>query len=245
MASLRTWRASAVILLLVVLATTAIPAAARPTTPGHQQARYCKQVDAYRLETCARALLPDSPLGRQLRWVLAQLAGEAATLAEAEVRAHFSAEFLTVVMPPEVVIQFFQQNLAERGPFTFVGFAYPPRARQALALLQTATGERGALPIGVTSGRPALIEYLDLQAAPPTVVPKGRHSGWFDIGGRRLLLRCTGHRSPTVVFESGLTTSSEASPSSTWRSSTVPLTITYRWRLGSPPCCRMLAPRGK
>jgi len=104
-----------------------------------------------------------------------------------------------------VVIQFFQQNLAEHGPFTFIGFAYPPRARQALALLQSATGERGALPIGVTSGRPALIEYLDLQAAPPTIVPKGRHSGWFDIGGRRLFLRCTGHRSPTVVFEGGLT----------------------------------------
>ena len=170
------------------------------------QAHYCKRVDAYRIKTCAKAILPDSPLGRQLGWELAQLAGEAATLTEAEVRAHFSAEFLTVVMPPEVVIQFFQQNLAERGPFTFVGFAYPPRAREALAILQGTTGERGALPIGVTTGRPALIEYLDLQEAPPTVVPKGRHSGWFDIGGRRLFLRCTGHRSPTVVFEGGLTT---------------------------------------
>ena len=102
-----------------------------------------------------------------------QLAGEAATLTEAEVRAHFSAEFLTVMFPPEVVIQFFQQNLAERGPFTFIGFAYPPRARQALALVQTATGERGALPIGVTSGRPALIEFLDLQRGPT----RGRAQG--------------------------------------------------------------------
>ena len=206
MASLRTWRTVATAMLLVVLATTATAATAGATTPAPQQAHYCKRVDAYRIKTCATAILPDSPLGRQLGWELAQLAGEAATLTEAEVRAHFSAEFLTVVMPPEVVIQFFQQNLAERGPFTFVGFAYPPRAREALAILQGTTGERGALPIGVTSGRPALIEYLDLQAAPPTVVPKGRHSGWFDIGGRRLFLRCTGHRSPTVVFEGGLTT---------------------------------------
>ena len=37
-------------------------------------------------------------------------------------------------------------------------------------------------------------------------MPTGRFSGWFDIGGRRLFLRCTGHRSPTVVFEGGLTT---------------------------------------
>jgi hypothetical protein len=202
MKPIRTWRAAIAGLLLVALATTGTAAAAEaPADTAH----YCKQVDAYRIKTCARAILPATPVGRQLQWVLAQLAGEAATLTKAEVRAHVSAEFLTVVFPPEVVIQFFQQNLAERGPFTFVGFAYPPRAREALALVQSATGERGAVPIGVTNGRPALIEYLDLQAAPPVVVPKGRFSGWFDIGGRRLFLRCTGHRSPTVVFEGGLT----------------------------------------
>jgi pimeloyl-ACP methyl ester carboxylesterase len=60
--------------------------------------------------------------------------------------------------------------------------------------------------IGVTATRPALIEFLDIDEAPPTIVPKGRYSDWFDIGGRRLFLRCTGHRSPTVVFEGGLTT---------------------------------------
>jgi pimeloyl-ACP methyl ester carboxylesterase len=206
MASLRTWRTAAATLLLVALATTSTTAAASTRTPGNQQAHYCKQVDAYRIKTCAKALLPAGPLGRQLRWELAQLTGEAPTLTEAEVRAHVSAQFLTVMMPPEGVIQFFQQNLADRGPFTFIGFAYPPRARQALTILEGPTGERGALPIGVTSGRLAQIEYLDLQAAPPTIVPKGRHSGWFDIGGRRLFLRCVGHRSPTVVFEGGLTT---------------------------------------
>jgi pimeloyl-ACP methyl ester carboxylesterase len=206
MASIRTWRTVAgALLLLMVLATTGTPAAAGATTSALQEANYCKGVDAYRIRTCARALLPAGPLGRQLAWELAQLAGEAAALTEAEVRAHFSAEFLTVAMPPEVVIQLFQQSVAERGPFSFVGFAYPPRARQALAILEGATGERGALPIGVTSGRPVLIEYLDLQAAPPVVVPKGRLSGWFDIGGPRLFLRCTGHGSPTVVFESHLT----------------------------------------
>jgi hypothetical protein len=53
---------------------------------------------------------------------------------------------------------------------------------------------------------PALIEFLEVQGAGPTIVPKGRFSGWFDIGGRRQFLRCTGHGSPTVVFEGGLTT---------------------------------------
>jgi hypothetical protein len=206
MALLRTWRTATVALLLVVLAITATTTTAGATTPGHQQAHYCKRVDAYRLETCATALLPDSPLGRQLRWVLAQLAGEAATLTEAEVRAHVSAEFLTIVRPADEVVQNFRQTITERGTFTFVGFAYPPRARQALALVQSATGERGAVPIGVTSGRRALIEYLAADEAPPTIVPTGRFSGWFDTGGRRLFLRCVGQGSPTVVFEGGLTT---------------------------------------
>ena len=53
---------------------------------------------------------------------------------------------------------------------------------------------------------PALIEFFGAEAAPPTIVPTGRFSGWFDIGGRRLFLRCVGHGSPTVVFEGGLTT---------------------------------------
>jgi len=206
MALLRTWRTATVALLLVVLAITATTTTAGATTPGHQQAHYCKRVDAYRLETCATALLPDSPLGRQLRWVLAQLAGEAATLTEAEVRAHVSAEFLTIVRPADEVVQNFRQTITERGTFTFVGFAYPLRARQALALVQSATGERGAVPIGVTSGRRALIEYLAADEAPPTIVPTGRFSGWFDTGRRRLFLRCVGQGSPTVVFEGGLTT---------------------------------------
>jgi pimeloyl-ACP methyl ester carboxylesterase len=206
---IRTWRTVTTgLLLVVVLATTGIPTAAGATTPGHQQAHYCKQVDAYRIKTCARALLPASPVGRQLRWVLAQLAGEAATLTEAEVRAHFSAEFFAVwgdERPPAVLVEALRQTIAERGTLTFVGFAYPPRTRQALALVQSTTGERGVVPIGVTAGRPALIEFFDIDEAPPTIVPRGRFSGWFDIGGRRPFLRCTGHRSPTVVFEGGLT----------------------------------------
>jgi pimeloyl-ACP methyl ester carboxylesterase len=210
MRPLRTWRAVAAALLLAILATTATTATAETTTPGHQpRARYCKQVDAYRIKTCAKALLPAGPLGRQLQWVLAQLGGEAATLAEAEVWAHFSAEYFAVwgeQRSPAVLVEAFRQTIVELGGTArLVGFAYPPRARQAVALIQSTSGARGALQIGVTTGRPARIEFLEVQGAGPTIVPKGRLSGWFDIGGRRLLLRCTGHGSPTVVFEGGLT----------------------------------------
>jgi pimeloyl-ACP methyl ester carboxylesterase len=191
-------------MLVAAIITTGTAATADSRTTD-QQAHYCKRVDAYRITSCAKAILPTTPVGRQLRWVLAQLAGEAATLTEAEVRAHFSAEFLTVVMPAAEVVRLLQKTIAERGTLTFIGFAYPPRTRQALALIQTATGERAAVALGVTNRRPALIEFLELDEAPPTIVPRGRFSGWFDVGGRRLFLRCTGHRSPTVVFEGGLT----------------------------------------
>jgi hypothetical protein len=208
MASIRTWRTAAATLLLVALASTGTPATAGSHTTT-DQARYCKQVDAYRIKTCAKAILPASPVGRQLQWVLAQLAGEAATLTEAEVRARFSAEFFAVwgeERSPAVLVGAFRQTIAELGTVRFVGFAYPPRARQAVALVQSTSGVRGAVEIGVTDDHPALIEFLEVQGAGPTIVPRGHYSGWFNIGGRRLFLRCTGHRSPTMVFEGGLTT---------------------------------------
>jgi hypothetical protein len=148
----RTWRMVVAVLLAVGASAGATAAVAASDKGGDHQARYCRQVDAYRIKTCAKALLPAGPLGRQLRWELAQLAGEAATLTEAEVQTHFSGEFLTVVMPPEVVIRVFQETVAERGPFTFVGFAYPPRARQALAILEGPTGERARSRSGSPTG---------------------------------------------------------------------------------------------
>jgi pimeloyl-ACP methyl ester carboxylesterase len=210
MASIRIWRTAAAALLLVVLVTTATAATAATTTPNRQpRAHYCKQVDAYRIRSCAKAILPTTPVGPQLAWVLDQFAGHAATLTEAEVRAHFSAEYFAVwgqQRSPEVLIGVLQGATAEFGPLSFVGFSYPPREREALAVMQSAAGVRVGIAIGVTTTRPALIEVFEPGDAPPTIVPKGPHSGWFDIGGRRLFLRCTGHRSPTVVFEQGLTT---------------------------------------
>jgi pimeloyl-ACP methyl ester carboxylesterase len=207
MTRIRSWKAAVAALLLAGCASTgaAETTATARSKPPDPQARYCRNVDAYRIQTCAKAVLPATALGRQLGWVLAQLAGGATTLTEAEVREHVSAEFLTVVMPPQQVIGALQGTLAEQGPQHFVGFAYPPREHEALAIVQNAAGSRGAVPIGVTAGRPALIEALGGENAPPTIVARGRFSGWFEVGGRRLFLRCVGHGSPTVVFEGGVT----------------------------------------
>src|SRR5688500_12648373 len=153
----RRWRTVAAVLVAAVVAGagTTTATASQGSDP---QIRYCKNVNAYRIHSCATAILPATGLGRQLAWVLDQLAGGAATLTETEVRQHLSAEFLTLVMPPEAVIGALQATLAEQGPQRFVGFSYPPREREALAIVENATGHRGAVPIGVGAGRPALIE---------------------------------------------------------------------------------------
>jgi pimeloyl-ACP methyl ester carboxylesterase len=165
-------------------------------------ARYCARYDAYELHDCAPAhRLPGGPLGRQLGWVLDNLSGGTATLTLDEVRAHLTPG-LQQVQPAEAVLDGFRSTLAERGPMRLVGFSYPPRSEQALAIVRSTSGEPGAVAVG-TDG--ALIDAIGLDQAPPTLVPRGRYNGWFDVGGRRLFLRCTGFGGPTVVFDNGLT----------------------------------------
>lgn len=137
-----------------------------------------------------------------MRWVLTQFAGGASSLTEREVVKHVDPSLLAV-FPAQQIVAVFRSTLSEVGPARFLGFDYPARQLQAVALARS-KGFRAAVPVGVdpTSG---LITELGLTEAPPTIVPRGRYSGWFDVGGRRLFLRCTGHGSPTVVFENGLT----------------------------------------
>ena len=185
-----------------VLAPLGAAASAQPAAAPPAAAHYCARYDAYELRDCSPVhRLPAGPLGRQLGWVLDNLAGGAATLTVQEVRAHLSAG-LQQVRSAEETLAVFRSTLAERGPMRLVGFSYPPRPNQALAIVRSASGERGAVAIG-TDG--PLIDTLGVEQAPPTLVPRGRYNGWFDVGGRRLFLRCTGSGGPTVVFENGLT----------------------------------------
>jgi pimeloyl-ACP methyl ester carboxylesterase len=189
-------------------AAAAASASAQPAAPPRSAAplsaaHYCARYDAYELRDCAPLhRLPPGPLGRQLAWVLDNLAGGAATLTLDQVRAHLTAG-LQQVQPAQAVLEGFRSTLADRGPMRFVGFSYPPRSDQALAIVRSASGERGVVGIGVDG---ALIDTIGVEPAPPTLVPRGRYNGWFDVGGgRRLFLRCTGTGSPTVVFDNGLT----------------------------------------
>jgi pimeloyl-ACP methyl ester carboxylesterase len=160
----------------------------------------------YTLGLAQTTTIPSTPVGTQVAWALAQLNGGAARLTQAEVSARFSPQFLAVVMPARAIVAMLGQTAEQRGPFTFTGFAYPPTATQAVALIETKGGERGSLRVKVERSKPARIVGLEIDEAPPTISASGRYAGRFDIGGRKLFLHCTGTGSPTVVFEGGLTT---------------------------------------
>jgi pimeloyl-ACP methyl ester carboxylesterase len=196
------FRTVRLVLACVAGAALLVPLAASAASGRGSGARYCPRYDAYRLHDCRAApRLPDGPLGSQVSWVLDQLAGGAARLTVEEVRAHMSPG-LQRVHPAEEMLGNLRQTLAERGPMRFVGFSYPPRSEQLLALVRSGSGQRGAVAIAVDG---SLLDSVAVEEAPPTLVPRGAYSGWFDVGARRLFLRCTGSRSPTVVFENGLT----------------------------------------
>ncbi len=183
-----------------VSASTATPTPA-PT------ATYCPALDAYEVTPCgAQPALPASgPIAPALDWALRQLAGEASSVTSADVSRHVAAGMLAQPgTSADELVTAFQDTVSLFGPLMFHGFAYPPRSQQAVALVQSATGVRAEVPISVTAA--GLIDSLSVNEATPVLVPRGRLSGWFDVGhGRQMFLRCTGHGSPTVVFENGLT----------------------------------------
>ena len=197
--------------LLAIPSATAAAAATATATAANADAdadvRYCPRRDAYEVTPCGtRPALPATPLGHQLAWLRHQLAGGAATVTAREIRPHFSPALLASpgTSAPELAGAL-RQTFKRFGQMRFEGFSYPPRTHQAMALFRTGDGFRSEVPVGVTS-RTGRINSLAVTQANPVLVPRGRYSGWFDVGGRRIFLRCTGHGGPTVVFENGLTT---------------------------------------
>ena len=187
-------------------------ATARLTEPGGARFALVKvrgrwRIDSgYTLDSAAGARIPATPVGRQVSWALDQLNGAATRLSEADVTARFAPEFLADVMPASQVVASLARTAAERGPFTFTGFASTPTATKAIALIETRSGKRGSVRIEVDRGEPGRILRFEVTEAPPTITASGPYSGRFSIGSRELFLRCTGSGSPTVVFQGGLTT---------------------------------------
>ncbi|HEY7031383.1 MAG TPA: serine hydrolase [Thermomicrobiales bacterium] len=135
--------------------------------------------------------LPDTPVGRQLGWVLGVLNGGAAALTVADVQQHFGPAFLAAV-PADQLIATLRAIAGEAAPVRLVGFAGQPTATQAVALV-----ESGVMPgtfsvsIAVDPTPPYLIEGLLLQpvaASPGTPVAV---ANWDDLDRQASALAAT------------------------------------------------------
>jgi pimeloyl-ACP methyl ester carboxylesterase len=201
---MRATRSFASLFLAAALSVTAVATASAAAASPRGTGLYCPDSDTYQVATCdVAAAMPSTPVGAQLEWLLPHLADGGATLTTDEVIRHTHPDLLQF-LPAEQFVGAVRSTTEELGELRFVGFNYPPRPEQAVAVVQGDDGVRGAVAMGVDPAT-GLVDTLEITLAPPTIVPSGPHSGWFDVGGRDVFLRCTGEGSPTVIFENGLT----------------------------------------
>lgn len=155
--------------------------------------------------------IPETPVGDQLRWVMAQLNGGADTLTETEVETHFAPAFLEA-FPPQPLIELFRQTSEQAGGISITGFSRPLGPTEAIGLIlaqRPVDGtRRAAVSINVDDEVPHRITYLALSDAPGAsareLATPSAHTGAFDVEeGRKLFLNCAGSGSPTVILEAG------------------------------------------
>ena len=85
-------------------------------------------------------------------------------------------------------------DLQEVRPDALRGLLVSAQDTQAMALFRTGDCFRSEVPVGVT-GRTGRINSLAVTKANPALVPRGRYSGWFDVGGRGSSCDVPGRRS--------------------------------------------------
>ena len=147
-----------------------------------------------------------TPVREQLAWVVSEVNGDSATLAQPEVKAHFAAGFLAAV-PAAQVVSLIKQATTDDAPIRIVRFAGHPSATSAMALIETRQKQKLAIYVSVDRSAEHRITGLEVGERPGIgaagVAVPGRHTGAFDIGGRKLYLNCSGSGTPTVILEAG------------------------------------------
>src|SRR4051794_11379205 len=157
-------------------------------------------------DAAVRVALPDSPVGKQLAWVIREMNGGSAALAAADVKRHVTAQFL-VGLPAGRLIALAKEATSAYAPVRFTGFAGHPSATSAIALIETRSHQELAISASIEPRSQRLVA-LDI-AAPPQhgagkMVTAGRYTGAFSVAGRReMFIACAGSGSPTVVLEAG------------------------------------------
>jgi pimeloyl-ACP methyl ester carboxylesterase len=191
--------------LAATLARRGISTGAQESTPAPSPA------DA---ATASLDTLAQTPVGKQLAWLLAAVNDGAASLTETDVAEHIAPEFLAII-PPAQVIGLVQGVAGGYGALTLEGVTRPPTETQAVALVSAAVGLQLALPIAIEATTPHRITGLKiypspsgdgkpLQPATGDDVAIGKKAALVDVSGRRLYRAEVGTDEPTVLFEAGL-----------------------------------------
>jgi uncharacterized membrane protein len=143
----------------------------------------------------AGEILPGTPLGLQITWILAQINGGAATVTASDVTQHFAPALLAGLPVPQAIEAL--KELAKKGPLTFRGFPDLPTATSAIAEVSAPTGKLYRLSVAIEPAAPSRITVLVLAAVPevtysptPLVAPPGAIALDADY---KLLLNNAGH----------------------------------------------------
>jgi hypothetical protein len=115
---------------------------------------------------------PSTPAGDALSWVLSALNG--ARITSADVSAHVTTGFIQSVPAPQLITIF--QQMAQKKPWTLVGFDGKTTTDALTAIVTRADGQYWRIQINVAPATPKLIEGLFLDPAPdldPTLATWG------------------------------------------------------------------------
>jgi ORF 12 gene product N-terminal len=109
----------------------------------------------------AQVVIPSTPAGAQLAWLLAEVNGGSATLTAREVRGHVSAHFLSV-LPAGSVVRLLKQATNIYGPLRLTGYSGLSSARLAMAFVTTKAQRKLVIHVGVDHGAGHRITDLDI-----------------------------------------------------------------------------------
>lgn len=132
-----------------------------------QQLREPAPGNATELHSGALPAPPDTPVGRQLAWIIEVVNRDPAQLEPGEIEEHFAEDFLRFRRHEEIA-EMFASTAREDGPLTFVEVSPDTDEQSALALVE---GNRSQLTIGVNvagiGGKITGLQFLALAALEP------------------------------------------------------------------------------
>lgn len=146
-------------------------------------------------DAAAELAIPDSPSGKKLTWALDQVNSAAGQITEADIPEHFSAAYLDVIKPSEL-IWYFRDYIAPAGPMTVVRFEGGATELRTNAVVQT-PGGYWRVELTVTPDASHKIDLMWFEPVYATTTPANAPRNWSDL--KADLARIAPHVSVTIA----------------------------------------------